>query len=222
MTMTVSPYKGLCMGESLSKIRSLKDIPVSAVPRERLANKRDIVEVAAELVAEKGEELIAHSGYYQARCPHPDHDDRSPSFTVYPEGQRAACWTCGFSGDVIDLIRWVRDVSFEEAVRFGTYDSDVVELVKNRAVDLARKLDPARKLKNAEEFFLLSTRLFCLRRHLPFEVVERICKGVDKRFQTGNDEATAFLTRMERSLVGQLDNRKTRSDRNGIEHTSPR
>jgi DNA primase len=40
------------------------------------------------------------------RCPLPDHEDRSPSFTVYPETNSCFCFGCGRGGDVVDLARF--------------------------------------------------------------------------------------------------------------------
>ena len=41
-----------------------------------------------------------------ARCPLPDHEDRSPSFTVYPESNSFFCFGCLRGGDVIELARY--------------------------------------------------------------------------------------------------------------------
>jgi DNA primase len=43
-----------------------------------------------------GEKWVAH-------CPLPDHEDRSPSFTVYPETDSFFCYGCLRGGDVIKL-----------------------------------------------------------------------------------------------------------------------
>jgi DNA primase len=40
------------------------------------------------------------------RCPLPDHEDRSPSFTVYPESNSWYCYGCLRGGDVIELARY--------------------------------------------------------------------------------------------------------------------
>lgn len=39
-------------------------------------------------------------------CPLPDHEDRSPSFTVYPETNSWFCYGCLRGGDVIELARF--------------------------------------------------------------------------------------------------------------------
>lgn len=38
-----------------------------------------------------------------ARCPLPGHDDKTPSFTVYPETNSYYCFGCLRGGDVVDL-----------------------------------------------------------------------------------------------------------------------
>jgi hypothetical protein len=40
-----------------------------------------------------------------ARCPLPKHEDRSPSFTVYPDTDSFFCFGCLVGGDVIELAR---------------------------------------------------------------------------------------------------------------------
>jgi hypothetical protein len=44
-----------------------------------------------------------------ARCPLPQHEDRSPSFTVYPETDSFFCFGCLVGGDVIELARHAWD-----------------------------------------------------------------------------------------------------------------
>jgi DNA primase len=41
------------------------------------------------------------------RCPLPDHEDRSPSFTVYTESNSWFCYGCSRGGDVVQLARLV-------------------------------------------------------------------------------------------------------------------
>jgi hypothetical protein len=43
---------------------------------------------------------------WNARCPLPDHEDRSPSFVVYPGNGGWWCFGCLRGGDVIDLARF--------------------------------------------------------------------------------------------------------------------
>jgi hypothetical protein len=46
--------------------------------------------------------LLGGRAWLHGRCPLPDHDDRDPSFYIYPPG-RFHCYGCDRGGDVIDL-----------------------------------------------------------------------------------------------------------------------
>ena len=60
--------------------------------------------VPLEEVAHRYTELRALGGraWFTGRCPLPDHEDKTPSFYIYPPG-RYHCYGCGGSGDVVDL-----------------------------------------------------------------------------------------------------------------------
>jgi DNA primase len=47
-------------------------------------------------------EPFGGNAWFVGRCPLPDHEDKSPSFYIYPPG-RFYCFGCGGSGDVVDL-----------------------------------------------------------------------------------------------------------------------
>lgn len=44
---------------------------------------------------------------HEARCPLPDHDDRTPSFNVYEDTNSWFCFGCNHGGDVVDLYRLI-------------------------------------------------------------------------------------------------------------------
>jgi len=53
----------------------------------------------------------------------PLHDERTPSFYIYPETGKFACYGCGEIGDVIDLYRKVTGEGFTEAKKaLGFWD----------------------------------------------------------------------------------------------------
>ena len=60
--------------------------------------------VPVEEVARRHTEVRPYGGkaWFTGRCPLPDHDDRTPSFYIYPPG-RWWCYGCSRGGDVIDL-----------------------------------------------------------------------------------------------------------------------
>ncbi len=60
-----------------------------------------IVDVADWLCGPGGLRRIGER--WVGKCPLPDHDDRTPSFVVYPEDAHFHCFGCGAHGDVLDL-----------------------------------------------------------------------------------------------------------------------
>ncbi len=55
------------------------------------------------------------------RCPHPNHDDRNPSFGVFRgrDGiERFKCHGCGWSGTAIDFVVAMRSITMGEAFRY--------------------------------------------------------------------------------------------------------
>jgi hypothetical protein len=47
-------------------------------------------------------EALGGKAWFTGRCPLPTHEDKTPSFYIYPPG-RYHCYGCGGSGDVVDL-----------------------------------------------------------------------------------------------------------------------
>jgi DNA primase len=47
-------------------------------------------------------EPLGGQAWFMGRCPLPDHEDKTPSFYLYPPG-RYHCYGCGRNGDVVDL-----------------------------------------------------------------------------------------------------------------------
>lgn len=50
----------------------------------------------------------------------PLHNEKTPSFHVYPEQNRFWCYGCNQGGDVINFVRLLNGFSFQEAVRYLT------------------------------------------------------------------------------------------------------
>lgn len=84
---------------------------------------RDMLEVCSRL----GIELSTRGRWRECRCPNPQHDDRHPSCRVNVNTNRFKCFSCGVSGNNINLVRMVRQCSYREAINFilGNYVSDV-------------------------------------------------------------------------------------------------
>ena len=67
-------------------IQAIKD----AVPIEQVA-------------VEHGEFKLLGNGRLLGCCVAPDHEDRTPSMTVFTDTQRFKCFGCGIGGDAVDL-----------------------------------------------------------------------------------------------------------------------
>lgn len=78
---------------------------------EEVREAADIGEVASEFTAvrRQGER---HTGL----CPYPDHQEKTPSFSVSPERGFYYCFGCQRGGDAIKLVSEMRSLSFVEAV----------------------------------------------------------------------------------------------------------
>lgn len=48
----------------------------------------------------------------------PFHNEKTPSFTVYPESQSFYCFGCGAGGEAISFVRRLENLDYTEAVRF--------------------------------------------------------------------------------------------------------
>ena len=71
----------------------------------------NIVEVAAEFTA-----LKRQGTNYTGLCPYPDHQEKTPSFSVSPEKNFYHCFGCQKGGDAIKLVMELKSFSFVEAV----------------------------------------------------------------------------------------------------------
>jgi DNA primase len=86
-------------------------------PERRGVSTRTVIEEAkAEVSTLDLADLLCGPGQLRrvgerwvARCPLPQHEDRSPSFTVYPETDSFFCFGCLVGGDVIELARHAWD-----------------------------------------------------------------------------------------------------------------
>ena len=48
----------------------------------------------------------------------PFHNEKTPSFTVYPQTQSFYCFGCGAGGDAITFIKKIENLDYVDAVRF--------------------------------------------------------------------------------------------------------
>ncbi len=83
------------------------------IPHEyitQLVQNSDIVDVVQSYVQ------LRHKGRtYMGLCPF--HNEKTPSFVVYPETQSFYCFGCGAGGEVITFIKRITNVEYVEAVK---------------------------------------------------------------------------------------------------------
>jgi DNA primase len=78
---------------------------------DEIKERLDIVDVISEYVA-----LKKAGRNYKALCPF--HTEKTPSFIVFPDGQRWHCFgACGTGGDVFTFIQKIENVDFAEALK---------------------------------------------------------------------------------------------------------
>ena len=78
---------------------------------EELHDRNDIVEVISQSVA-----LRRRGRLYTGLCPF--HNEKTPSFTVYPDTRSYFCFGCGAGGDVISFVMARENLDYIEAVRW--------------------------------------------------------------------------------------------------------
>ena len=84
---------------------------VSPQSIEEVRDTANIVEVASEFTA-----LRRQGTNYTGLCPYPDHQEKTPSFSVSPEKNFYHCFGCKKGGDAIKLVMELKSLSFVESV----------------------------------------------------------------------------------------------------------
>lgn len=89
----------------------------------KLKQNISLVELADEytdLSKQYNDEWVGH-------CPHPDHHDPTPSFTIYNKNgeEKWFCFGCNTGGDCIDFINWITDMSWQESVIYLANKYDI-------------------------------------------------------------------------------------------------
>lgn len=118
---------------------------ILALPEEflqELKDRNDITDVISSYVTLKRAGRL-HSG----RCPF--HNEKTPSFYVYPDTQSFYCFGCGAGGEVITFIKKIENLDYIDAVKFlaqragmempqDSYDDSMAKL-KRRIYEINRE-----------------------------------------------------------------------------------
>ena len=101
----------------------------------------DIVEIASEFTA-----LRRQGTRFTGLCPYPDHQEKTPSFSVSPDKGFSYCFGCSKGADAIKLVMDLKGLDFAEAVSYIA-DRSGVELQYEGGgdADAARKRAGRRK-----------------------------------------------------------------------------
>ena len=111
--------------------RSIEDVREAA----------DIVEVASEFTA-----LRRQGTRFSGLCPYPDHQEKTPSFSVIPDKGFCYCFGCQRGADAIKLLMDLKGLDFAEAVSYLADRSGVeLEYEGGGDADAARKQSGRRK-----------------------------------------------------------------------------
>ena len=86
------------------------NMAISDAYLEELRSKNDIETVISSYVV-----LRRRGRILTGLCPF--HNEKTPSFTVYPETQSYYCFGCGAGGDVITFIKTINNLDYVEAVK---------------------------------------------------------------------------------------------------------
>ena len=80
---------------------------------EEVREAADIVEVTSEFTA-----LKRQGARFSGLCPYPDHQEKTPSFSVTPDRGFYYCFGCQRGGDTIKLVMDLKSFDFAEAVSY--------------------------------------------------------------------------------------------------------
>ena len=87
---------------------------------DKVRESNNIVEIIGQYTELKG------SGHRRmGRCPFPDHNEKTPSFSVTDDNQLFYCYGCKKGGNVYNFLQYFNGMSFPEAVEFLARRSNI-------------------------------------------------------------------------------------------------
>ena len=170
---------------------------------DRVRERSDIVEIVGQHV-----QLRKTGRSFKGLCPF--HQEKTPSFVVFPDSQNFHCFGCGAGGDVFNFVMQIERVDFREALRELAQRAGVV--VEEQATPLPEQVERHARL------FELNARAATFYTHVLWstpngepgrQLLER--RGVDRatseRFQLGfaPDRWDALLTVLGKHGVAPAD-----------------
>lgn len=102
--------------QHIDRLKRLLSVAKGRVPKGRLTEE-EIEQARAVPIENLINQPLRKSGKTLVTlCPL--HDERHPSFHVYPESNGCWCYGCNQGGDVINFVKLLHGYSFREAVRY--------------------------------------------------------------------------------------------------------
>lgn len=102
----------------LSRWGRLRSISEGRVVKGRLSEDQiqEALNVPITDIASRYTKLRKVGKRFVGLCPF--HKEKNPSFTIYPQTNSFYCFSCQKGGNVVNLVRLLRDCSFKEAVLY--------------------------------------------------------------------------------------------------------
>ena len=155
------------------------------IPREiidEIIFRNDIVDVVGSYVT-----LKRAGSNFSGLCPF--HNEKTPSFTVFPATRSCHCFGCGAGGDVITFIKRVENLDYVEALEFLAARSGITipeDNSNSREQSVSRKriyamnLEAAKFFRNClmdKDIGVEALDYFCQKRKLNMATVKRFGLG---------------------------------------------
>ncbi len=116
-------------------MQQIWSLQMSGVPSEFIdlvRSKNDIVDVASKYMT-----LNRRGGSFWACCPF--HNEKTPSFSIKPDGQFYKCFGCGESGNVITLVMKLENVDFLTALEMLAKNAGLEMPTSEEGEEMRRK-----------------------------------------------------------------------------------
>lgn len=158
------------------------------IVRKAIEAVKDAVPIE-QVAAEYGEFRLLGAGRLLGRCIAPDHEDRTPSLTIYTERRRFKCYGCGLHGDVVDLER--------VAGKHIEMWTAVIALSERYSVVLPRRSTRRHERQRTVRDALKQVRINSVRRRM-FRIFVRETLAQIEDEDERRDEARAIWDELER------------------------
>ena len=124
-------------------------MPLSDSFLQELKQKSDIEDIISSYVS-----LKKRGRTFVGLCPF--HNEKTPSFTVYPDTESYYCFGCGAGGDVINFVKRIENLDYLDAVKMLAQRADMQmpdegfddSLAKKRRIILEINRETARYFHN--------------------------------------------------------------------------